>query len=94
MIRFVDKYTIPVESLPIEAFNCFDTETKMLMEDHIFKNEYYYVFHNGKDTDRYKRVIALAYVDICQTDPQDDLSRYGFKCIGQKLNGLKWWMRK
>lgn len=94
MIRVIDKYTCAAEDVPFEAWNCIDTETKMLMNEGAIKNEVYYVCHNGKDSDRYKRVVALKYIDICQTDKEDNLSRYGFKLIGQKLSGLNWWMRK
>ena len=97
MIRFVDKFCWDrkkYQEVPFEAWNCLDTETGKLMSDCVIQGEDYYVYHNGQDTDRYKRVIALSFVDICQTDKEDDLSKYGFKLIGQKLNGLNWWMRK
>ena len=94
MIRFVNRYTEPMYHIPASLFNCLDTETNILIEiDNVIPNENYYVFHIGKDTDRYKRVIALSYVDICETDQEDDLSDFGFKCIGQTFNGHKMWSR-
>ena len=85
MIRFVEKFTWDTKkyrALPPEAFNCIDTETDMLMERDILDNEIYYLYHNGEDADRYKRVVALSFVDVCTTDGTDDLSKYGFKLIG------------
>ena len=35
----------------------------------------------------------IRFVDICQTDESDDFSRFGFKLIGRKTNGLKYWRR-
>ena len=94
MIRFVNRYSIPIEQLPISAFNCIDTETNMLMEDSIIKRECYYVYHIGKDTDRYQRVIALNFVNVCETNEEDDLSNLGFEYIRQTPQGHKMWMRK
>lgn len=93
MIRFVNRYSVPIEHLPINAFNCLDTETNMIMEDSILKRECYYVYHIGKDTDRYQRVIALSFVNVCETDEEDDLSNYGFKYIREIPNGRKMWGR-
>lgn len=93
MIRFVNKYTIPVVSLPIEAFNCLDTETNMLIEGGSMQDEYY-AYHIGEDTDRYQRVIALSFVDVCETDKEDDLSDLGFEYISHTVDGLKMWRKK
>lgn len=91
MIRFVDKFVWDADKyngVPFEAFNCIDTETGMFMDEGILPNEVYYLYHNGEDTDRYQRVIALSFVDVCRTDETDDLSPYGFKLIG-----LNRWIR-
>lgn len=92
MIRFVDRYSCNTELLPWETFSCLDTETNMLM-DNVLEGENYYVYHNGKDTDRYKRVIALSFVDVCQTDEEDDLSMFGFELFGHLPNRRNWWRR-
>ena len=93
MIRFVNRYSMPMPFLPISIFNVFDIKTNTLMiKDIIIPNENYYIYHNGKESDRYKRVIALSYVEVCETDIDDDLSKYGFQLI-RHLNERKIWNR-
>ena len=92
MIRFVNRYSVPIEHLPITAFNYLDAETDTLMEEGM-KRENYFVYHIGKDNDRYLRVIALDFVDVCETDKDDDLSSFGFKYIRQTPDGHKMWGR-
>mgnify|MGYP003299653393 CR=1 FL=1 len=65
----------------------------MLVNNNIMKRECYYIYHNGKETDRYKRAVALDLVDICETDQEDDLSNFGFHCIEQLINEYKKWSR-
>ena len=93
MIRFVNRYTTAIDCLPDSVFNCLDTETNMLMENTIMKRECYYPYHLGENTDRYQRVVALSFVNICETDKEDDLSSYGFKFIRETPNGWKMWGR-
>jgi hypothetical protein len=94
MIRIIDKFNHDFckydDALLLGAFNVLDTQTNMLMES-FFGNPNYYIFHNGKDSDRYKRVVNLELVTICHADRGDDLSKYGFKLIGRSVDGFNRW---
>jgi hypothetical protein len=93
MIRFVYEYSVLKEYYIDKLFNCLDTKINILMEkDKILPNGDYYIFHIGKDTDRYQRVVLLDLIDICETDETDDLSTFGFKCIGYGY-GYKIWKK-
>lgn len=91
MIRFVYEYSVLKEYYIDKLFNCLDTKINMLMEkDKILPNGDYYIFHIGKDTDRYQRVVLLDLIDICETDETDDLSAFGFECIGYGYRYRLW----
>lgn len=95
MIRFINKFIMPTEEecLPANTFVCVDTETNMLVNSNIMKPKCYYICHNGKETDRYKRAVMLDFVEICETDQEDNLSNFGFHYIEQLIDGYKKWSR-
>lgn len=74
MITFVNRFTIPICYLKVDTYKVVDTET----DNAITNSKQYYLYHCGKSTDRYKRFINLRYVDICETEDEDDLTDYGF----------------
>ena len=94
MIRMVNLYSFPVELLPIDTFNVIDIKTNLLIEKTIWKPKNYYIYHIGKDTDRYKRVINLLYVEMCETDEEDNLSDFNFKLLGHTPFQRKIWIKR
>lgn len=102
MIRNVNKFTREIEYLSSVAvsnlFATYDTETQAIIDvdKGWIENGIYYTFHNGSDSDTYLRKVDLRYVDVCETDLDDDLTEYGFKLFGQRCDGvrmLKRWAR-
>jgi hypothetical protein len=85
MITFVNKFTRPICYLKEDAYVVIDTET----ENTIVTQKQYYLYHRGKPTDRYKRYINLDYVDVCETEENDNLTEYGFV----RINGNRWFRR-
>lgn len=94
MIRMVNLYSFPIGLLPIDIFNVIDTKTNLLMEKTIWEAKNYYVYDTGEDTDRYKRVINLLYVEMCETDEEDNLSDFNFKHLGYTPFQRKIWIKK
>jgi hypothetical protein len=93
MIRNVNKFTREkefYECVPSAIYNAVDIETNELLEDGVIKDGIYYIFHNGKVSDKYQRVVNLKFVDVCETDLEDDLSVYGFKLIRQMGVWKRW----
>lgn len=82
MIKDICKFTVPIDKLPVWAFNIYELKTnKYLMEEKLpygVKNNYY--FYNPYDIkdDKYPTVVLLDYVNVCITDSEDNLEPYGF----------------
>ena len=102
MIRNVNKFTRETEHLSSIAYSnlfaVFNTETQEFVDvdKSWIENGSYYTFHNGSDSDVYLRQVDLRYVDVCETDLDDDLTQYGFKLLGQRYDSfrmLKRWAR-
>ena len=95
MIRNVNKFARKVEYLSSVAvsnlFATFNTETQSIVDvDRAWiENGNYYTFHNSSDSDTYLRKVDLRYVDVCETDLDDDLTEYGFKLLGQRYDGFR-----
>ena len=95
MIRNVNKITIEFEYLSsIEMSNLFatfntETQTIIDVDKGWVEDGKYYTFHKDSDSDIYLRKVDLRYVDICETDLDDDLTEYGFKLLGQRYDGFK-----
>lgn len=95
MIRNVNKFTREIEYLSSVAvsnlFTTFNTETQSIVDVDRgwIENGNYYTFHNGSDSDTYLRKVDLRYVDVCETDLDDDLTEYGFKLLGQRYDGFR-----
>lgn len=74
------------------VFNVIDSQTNEYVEEPIMDN--YYLFDipwsNGVDN-LYKRVVSLDALEIVKTDPEDDLSSYGFNLIRTDAAGYKTW---
>lgn len=95
MIRRVNKFTRTFEYLSgIEmnnVFATFNTETQAIIDVDLglVKDGKYYTFHNGSDSDTYLRQVDLRYVDVCETDLDDDLTEYGFVLLGQRYDDFR-----
>lgn len=100
MIRSVNKWYCDQRThpkLPLSTFNIVDTTTNSFMEPDETGVAKYYLFHNRDINDIYKRVVDLNFVEVCETDLEDDLSIYGFELIGNihySTRILKRWVRK
>ena len=102
MIRRINKFTREFEYLSgfelLNSFVTFNTETQTIIDvdSRLIKDSKYYTFHNGSDSDTYLRQVDLRYVDVCETDLDDDLTEYGFKLVGQIYDDfrmLKRWVK-
>jgi hypothetical protein len=99
MIRNVNKFAFPdcCNDPATLAYNILDTETGMLLEENP-SDFTYYIYDlpfsvDSKSSGRYKRVIALDFIEVCETDQEDDLNGFGFTLINNNFKGYKLWQR-
>jgi hypothetical protein len=100
MIRIVNKFIFPdcCDDPATLAYNILDTKTGMLLEENP-SDFTYYIYDlpfsvDGKSDCRYERVIALEFVEVCETDKEDDLSDFGFTLINpHTAHGYKMWQK-
>jgi hypothetical protein len=100
MIRIINKFALPdcCNDPASLVYNILDTETGMLLEDN--QSDFtYYIYDmpfsvDSKSGGRYERVIALEFVEVCETDQEDDLNDFGFTLINSHTaHGYKMWQK-
>ena len=93
MIIEVHNYTVSEENLPVEVFNYYDTKEQELLIKDDLKHANFYRFPDPevKESDRYKRVVALSFIVSCTTSSAADLSEYGFMMKSKNEKGEILW---
>jgi hypothetical protein len=100
MIRKVNKFAFldSCNDPASLAYNILDAETGMLLEENP-SDFTYYIYDlpfsvDSKSDGRYERVVALEFVEVCETDQEDNLSDFGFTLINSHTaHGYKMWQK-
>lgn len=95
MIKKICKWAISPDYLPLNTFATLDTQTSKLLEYEyidisIDDTNYYPLIEHYDEVFPCQTCVNLLYVDSCIAEIDDDLKKYGFKCIREDIEGKSW----